>query len=445
MPNTDVQNMIEGSNPQFECYGCGDGCGENSDREEVFSYSGEILCLECYEDDYMSCEHCGDVMHNDESCLTPDESYYCEDCRQDTFSWCVSCDNPTWYDYLHDGPDGSMYCEDCYDDCTELPGEFVSNSPNCPNVKVDKSATFDKMPVYRLVGIEAECIFGDMPVDEDGVPMALHHKPTGWREAYDGSISGNGREMISVPTNGDLLRNRILALEDWARLYNVDVNRSCGLHIHFDATDTSWKDLRAIGLVMYKFEQYLFRMLPKSRTNSNWCKKVNMGFKRLVECKSEREFVELWYKEDGMNREKYNDTRYHGLNIHARFYLGTIEFRYHSGTLNYDKISNWIMICNSVMETGLQLSRDDKFEHKEFYETLKTVPEGYDDFQAAVINNQSPNHTLREILDRMVQLDTKVIKYMLTRIKKFNPDDEVFIDHYEGIDMNKIQTEYINL
>ena len=47
MPNINVQQIIEDNTPQFECYGCGDGCGKNSDNEEVYEYNGEILCLGC--------------------------------------------------------------------------------------------------------------------------------------------------------------------------------------------------------------------------------------------------------------------------------------------------------------------------------------------------------------------------------------------------------------
>jgi len=55
------------------------------------------------------------------------------------------------------------------------------------------------------------------------------------------------------------------------------------------------------------------------------------------------------------------------------------------------------------------------------------------------LNNNSPTHTLKEILDRMTMVDGKMIEYMLHRIKKFNPTDEVFIDNYGDIDMSKLR------
>ena len=425
--------------PQYTCCNCDEGCGENSEREEYVQYYGDALCQECFDTDYCYCGNCGEVLHIDESNTAPDDSFYCDDCRQETYTHCERCDVPVWHDYIyHNENDDCYYCEDCYQECDEDASEFVSNSPKYPGISVDEATSFKKLPVARVVGIEAECIFEDMETDEEGSPIALHDKPSGWRDTYDGSIEGNGRELISKPANGDILHSRIMDLEKWARVYGVDVNRSCGLHLHFDATDTDWRDLRAIGLVAYKFEQILYKMMPDSRSGSRWCRKMDIGFRNLVECDSEEKLVHLWYRDSGMSREKYNDSRYHGLNLHARFYLGSIEFRYHSGTLNYAKISNWIMICNSIIETGIRLSRDKDWEHRKFYETLNEIPLEADAYQISVLENKSPNHTMKEITDRMIMFDTETLHYMLSRIKKFSPNDEVLIDNYDGIDMDTL-------
>ena len=61
--------------------------------------------------------------------------------------------------------------------------------------------------------------------------------------------------------------------------------------------------------------------------------------------------------------DKYNDARYCGLNIHSRYYHGSIEFRLHSGTLNKTKILNWVSILNMIIIKGVELS---KMEDKQF-------------------------------------------------------------------------------
>ncbi len=41
--------------------------------------------------------------------------------------------------------------------------------------------------------------------------------------------------------------------------------------------------------------------------------------------------------------------------MHSRVIHGSIEFRHHSGTLNPEKIINWIEICQSIVKAGLDL------------------------------------------------------------------------------------------
>ena len=392
-------------------------CSEQFDENDCSNTSSsESVCASCYEDCYYTCDSCGDVDHVDYSYRSPSEGYYCECCRDNSFSYCDDCEEPVWHDDQMETEDGSYVCESCYNDNFhgESADTFVKDSPTNPQVEVYPSGDYDKLNVRRLVGVEAECVFGDCETGEEGNPMALHNIPKGWREAYDGSISGNGREMISTPSNGNILWTRVKQLENWAKEHNVYINRSCGLHVHLDATDTTWQDLKAISLVMMKVEQHIFDMLPPSRQNSNWCKRISMNINELIACSTESEFVELWYRNESINRTKYNDTRYHGLNLHARFYLGTIEFRYHSGTLNSNKILNWIKICNAVMETGIKLSRDSKWTdgHKFYYETKEIEFSG--------VNQRYVN--LSELFSHMIGIDKNTASYMVDRMRLFNPN-----------------------
>ena len=138
----------------------------------------------------------------------------------------------------------------------------------------------------------------------------------------------------------------------------------------------------------------------------------------LINCTTSAEFVELWYEDSGISREKYNDSRYHGLNLHARFYLGTIEFRYHSGTLNSEKIINWVKICNSIIETGMKLSRDANWvEGQRFYTEIQDVE------RVDVVNTITKDQKLSSLADtlkHMVDIDVSTVKYMIKRMAKFN-------------------------
>ena len=62
--------------------------------------------------------------------------------------------------------------------------------------------------------------------------------------------------------------------------------------------------------------------------------------------------------------EKYNEGRYIGTNLHARFFLGTIEFRYHEGTIYSEPIKNWIRFLNRIMKTSTTLVNNNTLYNK---------------------------------------------------------------------------------
>ena len=75
--------------------------------------------------------------------------------------------------------------------------------------------------------------------------------------------------------------------------------------------------------------------------------------------RAEEDLIETYYTylDAYPSTEKYNEARYCGLNIHSRYFHGSIEFRLHSGTLNKTKIKNWIRILSHIVEEGIMLSK----------------------------------------------------------------------------------------
>jgi hypothetical protein len=65
-----------------------------------------------------------------------------------------------------------------------------------------------------------------------------------------------------------------------------------------------------------------------------------------------RESMErIWYSavndgySYGISHEHYNRTRYHGINLHAFFTKGTVEFRLFNGTTHAGKIKAYVQFC----------------------------------------------------------------------------------------------------
>ncbi|MCL0034360.1 amidoligase family protein [Dehalococcoidia bacterium] len=81
-------------------------------------------------------------------------------------------------------------------------------------------------------------------------------------------------------------------------------------------------------------------------------------YDRLMKAKSFKRFWERWY---GVPRQelprlfanKYNPTRYRGLNLHSYNYRGTIEFRYFDGTLNPADVRAWVTLCLRLVHKSL--------------------------------------------------------------------------------------------
>ena len=330
--------------PPVEMVECND-CEEEFEECEL----DDGLCDSCI-DDYYSCESCNDRIHLDDS-HSVNDSLYCEGCYNDIYVYCEGCDEDVDRDEAYwNERRGEYQCDVCHegnDDCVE---NFEHNL--CLPRSTTTSKNFNKLNIHRHVGIEAECMY---PHDTDSMSY-----PIGWQSVSDGSISTDdgyyGTELVSTPANGNALDKTIHYLTNWSNEYGGAVNRSCGLHLHFNSLDLSARQVAHIAIVYTKIEDTIFSMMPPSRRGSNWCRKLGLGLAGLQSVKYEQDLVDLYYRRASPSTEKYNDNRYYGLNIHSRYYHGSLEFRHHSGTLNGTKIRNWIRICNAIIEKGIRLA-----------------------------------------------------------------------------------------
>jgi len=329
------------------CNDCGEEVGELNDSDR---------CDACQED-YYTCDACSDEIHIDEVYWSPSDTPHCDGCFGEYYAHCDRCEYLGDRDYMYWNEDRDEYlCENCDSECQANCVDNFNNNLSLPS-NTRTSTTFNKLDIKRYVGIEAECQY---PSDVESLS-----NPLGWTHCHDGSIHSDegysGTEMVSTPANGDSLYASITNLTQWSYNYEAKVNRSCGLHIHFNSLDLSAREIAFIGIVYKVLESSIFNMMPPSRRKSNWCKKFPINtdnLKRIAKDNCEQSLVDYYYDGYYPSTEKYNDCRYYGLNLHARYYHGTIEFRHHSGTLNKTKILNWIKICNAIIEKGIHLSKE---------------------------------------------------------------------------------------
>ena len=139
------------------------------------------------------------------------------------------------------------------------------------------------------------------------------------------------------------------------RKAGAKANNSCGIHVHVDAANHNRQSLKNLIGIMYSKEDILFKALQVSESRAErWCKKVREPMLRQARTLSSDETTDLtqleqvWYEGDVADREHYNWTRYHALNLHSVFYRGTVEWRCFNSTLHAGKVAAYVNLCLAI-------------------------------------------------------------------------------------------------
>lgn len=123
---------------------------------------------------------------------------------------------------------------------------------------------------------------------------------------------------------------------------------SCGIHIHVGAKDMNAKQITNLVKTVNAHDDLIYKALNIGDRADRWCKKTNQRFLKELEEKKPNTIAEierLWY--DGRSRAHvhYDFSRYQGLNLHALFSKGTVEFRLFNSTLHAGKVKAYIQFC----------------------------------------------------------------------------------------------------
>ena len=224
----------------------------------------------------------------------------------------------------------------------------------------------------RTIGIEIECFvptnilrgegsyqeFVSNKLNQAGVNASYQHShitnaPTTWTVKHDGSLGHGGVEIVSPvlkynPDSFVTLQKVCGVLDD----IRATVNTQCGLHVHVSNRDLTLKQNKLIAKRYAKFEDVFDYFMPRSRrTNTaGYCRSlrarsegtpveiINQTMQKIDSCRSINALQRLFGG---------SHPRYAKLNFTSPH--GTVEFRHHSGTVNFEKISKWVRLCHSVV------------------------------------------------------------------------------------------------
>lgn len=130
-------------------------------------------------------------------------------------------------------------------------------------------------------------------------------------------------------------------------------NDSCGIHVHVDgANHTPDSLVRLINFTVGR-QDIIYEALQIGDRANRWCKKINRDLLTAMRHgeRTKDSIEHIWYSSandgytGGIDHSHYCSTRYHGVNLHAFFTKGTVEFRLFNGTTHAGKIKAYIQFC----------------------------------------------------------------------------------------------------
>ena len=179
-----------------------------------------------------------------------------------------------------------------------------------------------------------------------------------WRVVPDGSLSGGD-------VNGEIV-SPVLGYEDIDTLQQIvravrgagaRTDASTGIHIHVDGSRFGAKAVLNLVKMVHKQERLLEHALAVNPGRlMRYCRPINSVFLERLETRRPTTLAgvsEAWYGFANLTPQRYDDSRYHGLNLNSLFYRSTIEFRYFNGTLHAGEVKAYVQLVLALAAKGL--------------------------------------------------------------------------------------------
>lgn len=223
----------------------------------------------------------------------------------------------------------------------------------------------------RTFGVELECFNNK---GNRAFKYGLASIPTEYGIKNDCSISvGISKEVATPILGGKAGEDSLMATCSTLTKFGFSTNDSCGTHCHIAIPEAkrgvakTEKLLKNLAIFYSVFDPAIVSLLKEDRRNTNYAKyfmgkviKIDVGNKKLLDDSfSKTRFDTLFYqvkrKSDTIRykRERCVRDRW-GINFYSVYFRGTLEIRYHEGSLDGEELVNWIAfhagIIDSIMD-----------------------------------------------------------------------------------------------
>ena len=254
------------------------------------------FCAECVDSAGVTCSACNELRID---VRIVKGISYCRRCYTNRFVHCSACGKRIRIAQVR-GTAYLTYCQDC------VPS---TNYSRC----------LGSLESNRAYGVEIECdsVSGDPDYS-----------------VWDDKAEHCGTEYISGLLQGDPGLDHIIQFYiDTEPVFNDE----CGLHVHVDVRDFNDEQLLDLIRALKDTKDTWFDYVDCDRHDNEFC------YEDLPEITPYDGIVNVFDKMEG--------TRYHWVNFHSIRSHGSVEFRLHEATEDFNKVVKWItMIVNFVSD-----------------------------------------------------------------------------------------------
>lgn len=214
-----------------------------------------------------------------------------------------------------------------------------------------------------------------------------HRVTLEWKIVSDGSLRNNSLpshyhacELVSPILKGQAGEAELKKVCEVLEIIGARVNSSCGLHVHQGCSpvpgtqfySTSLETKREIrkairtgvyaACIYHHFQKIFDNMIPKHRVDCEYARHFTLAeINALKESKCKINHIETNFSEDSSRGRRSNRMVYPSrrkvVNLSAFWRHGTIEFRQHSGSTEFQKIISWVKITQAIMLKAEKLAK----------------------------------------------------------------------------------------
>ena len=186
-----------------------------------------------------------------------------------------------------------------------------------------------------------------------------------WKCVRDGSLNdrNGGCEVVTPILQYDDMED-LQAIVRLLREAGAKADGSCGIHVHVDASKHTIDSLqRLMNFAIGRQDLFYEALAVTERRTAQYCRKMDKGLFKAIQQDSVRtkaSLERLWYSRlnsgysGSIDHGHYNSTRYHGINLHAFFTKGTVEFRLFNGTTHAGRIKAYVQFCLAMSAWAIE-------------------------------------------------------------------------------------------